>query len=128
MFHRRLSFSRAFALLVASSMLGQTSFLAQQAVTPKPPASAADRRLETIEDVSESLANDILTLSIAARDRDAELTREYFPAVFTGRIFPCRPTATVTQIKWVGVHKWEAAVPRLPVVTVSAKPNGPGAG
>ncbi len=128
MINHRLSFSRFFAVLVAFSMLGQTSVLGQQAAAVKPPASAADRRLETIEELSESLANDILTLSVAARDRDAELTREYFPTVFTGKIFPSRPTTTVNQVKWVGVHKWEAATPALPVVTVAAKPNDPGAG
>jgi len=128
MINHRLSFSRFFTLLVAFSMLGQTSVLAQQPVTPKPPSSAADRRLETIEELSESLANDILTLSVAARDRDAELTREYFPPIFTGKIFPSRPTTTVNQVKWVGVHKWEAATPALPAVTVAAKPNDPGVG
>ncbi|MEO5857913.1 MAG: VCBS repeat-containing protein [Pyrinomonadaceae bacterium] len=112
---------------MAISLLGPSSVLAQ--VLPSRPAPRADdRRLETIEELSESLANDLLTLSVAARDRDAELTREYFSAVLTGKIFPSRPTATVNQVKWVGMHKWEAATPTLSVVTVAAKPNDPGPG
>ncbi|MEQ1765566.1 MAG: hypothetical protein ABL984_20735, partial [Pyrinomonadaceae bacterium] len=114
--------------MLAFSMLGQTFVLAQQAVTTKAPAGAEDRRLETIEELSESLANDLLTLSVAARDRDTEITREYFPAVLTGKIFPSRPTSTANQVKWVGMHKWEAAAPTLPVVPVAAKSNDPGAG
>lgn len=69
--------------------------------------SADNRRLEIIEELSESLANDVLELSVAARDRDIQLTGEYFPASFTGKAFPARAMQTVDQVKWVGVHKWE---------------------
>src|SRR5688572_187582 len=76
------------------------------------PANAAEsdkRRLEIIEELSESLANDLLELSVAARDRDLQLTAEYFPPSFAGKAFPARPMQTVDQVKWVGVHKWEAS-------------------
>jgi hypothetical protein len=66
-------------------------------------------RLEIIEDLSESLANDLLELSVAARDRDAALTAEYFPLRLTAQTFPSRPAPVVNQIKWIGVHKWESA-------------------
>jgi hypothetical protein len=74
------------------------------------------KRLEIIEDLSESLANDLLELSIAARDRDAVLTAEYFPARLASQTFPSRPASVVNQIKWIGVHKWESA-------TQSASPS-----
>ncbi len=43
--------------------------------------AAVDRnRLETVEELSESLANDLLVLSVAAGERDLPLTAEFFPA------------------------------------------------
>ena len=81
------------------------------------PTESDKRRLETIEELSESLANDLLSLSVAARDRDLELTGEYFPASFVGKLFPARPMQTVDQIKWVGVHKWEADTAFVKAVT-----------
>src|SRR5215213_10017610 len=69
-------------------------------------------RLETNEELSESLANDILELSVAARNSDLQLIKEYFPPQISAKPFPSRPTATKTQIKWVGGHNWEAAAPQ----------------
>lgn len=66
-------------------------------------------RLETVEELSESLANDLLVLSIAARDRDLELTAEFFPVQLTAKPFPSRASATKTQVKWIGAHNWETA-------------------
>jgi hypothetical protein len=79
--------------------------------TPSAPDKTdVDRnRLETIEELSESLANDILELSVAARDADMSLIKLYFPARVTAKPFPARPTATKPQIKWVGTHNWETA-------------------
>jgi FG-GAP-like repeat/FG-GAP repeat len=73
-------------------------------------SAQADRsRLEVIEDLSESLANDVLTLSVATHDRDFETTALYFPAEFTGKPFPSRPAAVKNQVKWIGSHNWEVA-------------------
>ncbi len=66
-------------------------------------------RLETIEDLSESLANDLLELSVATRDRDLELTAAYFPAQFAAKPFPSRPAAAKNQVKWINAHNWETA-------------------
>lgn len=41
---------------------------------------ADPNRLEVTEELSESLANDLLELSAAARDRNLQATGEYFPA------------------------------------------------
>lgn len=66
-------------------------------------------RLEISEELSESLANDVLTLSVAARDRDLSLMADYFPVQLTARPFPSRPTATKNQVKWVSAHNWETS-------------------
>ncbi len=46
-------------------------------------AALDHNRLETVEELSESLANDLLVLSVAARERDLPLTAEFFPAQLT---------------------------------------------
>jgi hypothetical protein len=100
-------FCRPFALkslsliFILSIMLG--SFVI------KTSAQADRSRLEVIEDLSESLANDVLTLSVATHDRDFETTALYFPAQFTGKPFPSRPAAAKTQVKWISSHNWEVA-------------------
>ena len=86
---------------------------------------AVDRnRLEIIEELSESLANDILELSVAARDRDLELTAAYFPAQLTAKPFPSRPSVAKNQVKWINTHNWEAAANRI--VNVSTHSAGAG--
>jgi hypothetical protein len=87
-------------LIVAGGVFSSGAF-AQQNV---------DRnRLEMIEELSESLANDLLELSVAARDRNVELTAEYFPARLAAKPFPSRPSATKRQVKWIHAHGWESA-------------------
>jgi hypothetical protein len=79
----------------------------------KPPQAAAktaavDRtRLETVEELSESLANDLLELSVAARDRDLELMAEFFPAQLAAKPLPTRRSPVKNQVKWIGSHDWE---------------------
>jgi hypothetical protein len=74
-------------------------------------ATVDKSRLETIEELSESLANDILELSVATRDRDLELIKSYFPLQISAKPFPSRPTAIKPQVKWVGGHNWETSAP-----------------
>src|SRR5215203_4769088 len=64
-------------------------------------ADVNPERLETNEELSESLANDILELSVAARNRDFDLINLYFPPQITAKPFPSRPTAAKNQVKWV---------------------------
>jgi hypothetical protein len=135
-FVHQLAQSRKFlpgtivALLVFGSFLPHSFAQSKTGPAVKKNESVAtakdDRRFETIEELSESLANDLLELSVAARDRDPSLTSEYFPVSLVGKPFPARPTATSGQVKWVGMHKWEAASPALPVVTVASKSSEPG--
>ncbi len=119
-FRHRLAFGKYFALLLAFSMLGQTIALAQ---TARPATPAADRRLETIEELSESLANDLLTLSVAAKDLDLELIGEYLPATITGKLLPSRPGPTTSQVKWVGGHQWVPVSNATSMITVASKPG-----
>src|SRR3954452_22000986 len=48
-------------------------------------------RLEVVEELSESLANDLLELSVATRDQDLDLTSAYFPSLIFGKNFPSKP-------------------------------------
>ncbi len=66
------------------------------------------KRLEIIEELSESLANDLLELSVAARDRNLQLTAEFFPAEIAAKPFPSFPTLIKNQVKWIGTHSWGA--------------------
>ncbi len=85
--------------------------LAQTRTLPATPPDKLQRvdrnRLEIIEELSESLANDLLELSVAARDRNLELTAEFFPAEIAAKPFPSRPTAIKNQVKWISTHNWE---------------------
>lgn len=84
---------------------------AQTVTSPPPPTDETQKvdrnRLEAIEELSESLANDLLELSVATRDRDLQLTAEFFPAEIVAKPFPSRPTLIKNQVKWVGAHSWE---------------------
>ena len=85
---------------------------AQTTASSAPPTDKTQKvdrnRLEIIEELSESLANDLLELSVAARDRDRQLTSEFFPAEIAAKPFPSRPTLIKNQVKWIGAHNWEA--------------------
>ncbi|MDQ4123000.1 MAG: hypothetical protein M3209_16305 [Acidobacteriota bacterium] len=98
-----LTIACAFVFLINSasgfSLLAQTANKGQL---------AEGQRLKIIEDLSESLANDLLELSVAARDRDYAGISEYFPVRLSAKTFPSHPTSTVNQIKWIGTHKWES--------------------
>ena len=85
------------------------------------------RRLEIIEELSESLANDLLELSVATRDGDLETTAAYFPALLTAKPFPSRPLETKTQVKWIGLHTWETPAGNQSIVNASAASDGTGA-
>jgi FG-GAP-like repeat len=72
-------------------------------------AQTVDRsRLEVSEELSESLANDVLELSTATRDRNFEVTDNFFPSQITAKPFPARPSVIKPQVKWIGIHGWEA--------------------
>jgi hypothetical protein len=105
---RATSIGWTLILLIITSgaykIYGQSNNLPQ---TADKTATVDRNRLETVEELSESLANDLLGLSVATRDRDLQLTAEFFPAEIASKPFPSRPTLIKNQIKWVGVHNWE---------------------
>jgi hypothetical protein len=70
-----------------------------QASAPSP-ASVDARRLEISEELSESLANDLLELSVVTKNRDLEKTAQFFPEDLTADAFPSEPTATKPEVKW----------------------------
>ena len=65
-------------------------------------------RLETTEDLSESLANDVLALSLAVRDRDLARTGEFFADTVLAPPFPTVPGEAKPQVKWIALHDWSA--------------------
>ena len=100
-----LSIACALVLLAAAFSF---SIPAQNTV-PATNKQQVDRsRLEVIEELSESLANDLLELSVATRDRNLELTAEFFPKQLAANAFPSRPLPAKNQVKWVGTHGWES--------------------
>ncbi len=74
---------------------------------PQPPTQIGDRtRLEIVEDLSESLANDLLELSVATRNHDARLTAAFVSSTLVSAPFPYRPLSIKSDVKWVGTHEW----------------------
>ena len=99
----------ALILLMVNALIARKA--SAQTITssaqPTNKTQKVDRnRLEVIEELSESLANDLLELSVATRDRDLQLTVEFFPAEIAAKSFPSRPTLIKNQVKWVGAHSW----------------------
>ncbi|NNE65419.1 MAG: VCBS repeat-containing protein [Pyrinomonadaceae bacterium] len=79
------------------------------------------KRLETIEELSESLANDLLDLSIATRDRNLETTREFFSPKLTSKPFPAKPLPAKTKVKWIETHDWESDAAEGPAKEITSK-------
>lgn len=72
-------------------------------------AQTIDRkRLEGVEELSESLANDLLDLSIVTRARDIRRMAEFFPAQLSATPFLSRPLPVSTEVRWIGKHAWTA--------------------
>lgn len=65
------------------------------------------RRLELTEELSESLANDLLTLSVATKDRNFVTLSEYFPKQINGTSFPVKTLPSNNLVKWIEKRNWE---------------------
>jgi hypothetical protein len=118
---RIVLFACLFLFLAVSGDWKTSAQNASSAQNTNKTQTVDNRRLEIIEELSESLANDLLELSVATRDRDLDLTGEYFPALIAAKSFPSQPLATKTQVKWVGTHNWEAAEKGASVINASSK-------
>ena len=103
-----MSFTVSYSHCTLRALLIVLTFTVLVGIIPdKAWSQDSSSRLEVIEDLSESLANDLLQLSIATRDGDFQMTAQYFPASFTASPFPFRPTSVKTQVKWIRSHAWE---------------------
>ncbi len=63
-------------------------------------------RLESVEDMSESFANDMLELSLAVRSRDLERMTDFFADPLRSEPFPSEPTESRPGVKWIENHAW----------------------
>lgn len=70
------------------------------------PATVDARRLEISEELSESLANDLLDLSVAVKNQDQEKTAQFFPEKLRAQRFPSDPTPLKPVVKWIASHGW----------------------
>jgi|GEM_PF-441448 len=131
---RRIA-ARLCALSLVFACLGQVPRVPaqqqpsrQEQTTPAAPEARVDRaRLEVVEELSEALANDLLELSVATRDRDAARTAEFFPARLEATPFPSRPLPVKNLVKWIGTRNWEAEVPPTSTAKVATVPASVGA-
>ena len=62
--------------------------------------------LEQTEDYSESLANDLLDLSVALRRQDLAKMASYFAEEIEGTPFPSKLEPLRPEVKWINRHGW----------------------
>jgi len=77
-------------------------------------------RLERIEDLSESFANDMLELSVSVRNRDLRRVADFFADSLEAQAFPSQPGELKTEVKWIRSHRWsmtESTVPGRPAIS-----------
>lgn len=68
--------------------------------------SVEARGLEVSEQLSESLANQLLDLSVAARDQDRNTAALYFADAIRATSFPAQAGELKHDIKWISTHAW----------------------
>ena len=95
----------AAALALGAPAAGLTALVEPPAQAPDAPESET-AQLETIEDLSESLANEVLDLSVAVRDRDLAKVGSYFADAVEAPPFPSLPGEPAPQVKWISLHGW----------------------
>lgn len=106
----------ALAFLCALMGPGSRLASAQQASPPAQPKAAVPnvqsvevKGLEVSEQLSESLANQLLELSVAVRDLNREQTAPFFADTMTAAPFPSQPGPRKSDIKWISTHPWTAS-------------------
>ncbi|MFQ5694481.1 MAG: hypothetical protein ACE5HB_00675, partial [Terriglobia bacterium] len=98
-------------LAAALALLLGTAVAVLPTPAAPPQAGQEPQRLEIVEELSESLAHDLLELSLATRDRDERRLAEFFPAAFEATPFPFHPLPTTPELKWLAHHGWSAPSP-----------------
>jgi len=107
--------TRLVLLVFAAVLSAAAQQTAPAASTPARPAvpnvqSVEVRGLEVSEQLSESLANQLLDLSVAVRDLDRQETARFFPDTMAATPFPSQPGPAKPEIKWVSTHAWASPV------------------
>ena len=64
------------------------------------------QRLERIENLSESLANDLLKLSVATRDRNGDEIARHFSPRLVATPLPTVPAPLESRATWITEHGW----------------------
>ena len=77
------------------------------AQTPSTEIKVDRAQLQAVEDLSESLANALLDLSIATRRMDLSKIAGYFAEEIDAEALPSLPGALSPGVKWIEVHAWE---------------------
>ncbi len=106
----RRIFIITIAALIASSFLNSIKAQTQSA------KQAELARLERIEELSESLANDMLDLSVAVRDHDSDGIAGFFAARLRAAPFPSVALAPQPRIKWIAARAWETGDARASAI------------
>ena len=79
------------------------------AQVPSKADAAQIARLERVEELSEDLANDLLEMSVAVRDKDAVALRNFFAESLFAAPFACMPQALQQKVKWISQRAWAPA-------------------
>lgn len=119
-------FMRGILLLCMAGLIALPCLAQAPSPAPGAPGTKGQvevNRLEISEELSESLANEMLDLSVATRDRNYEQTAKFFPAALTARPFPSQPLPLKMDIKWIGTHGWVAKEASLAAGTPQAEPG-----
>jgi len=106
--------STGFRITLLSIMTVIAVGCAESDPTGSPKARGTDRpldseQLEWIEDLSESLANDLLDLSVASRQQNRRVVEGYFAEALQATPFPIGDEETKPKVKWVSETSWPVA-------------------
>ena len=63
--------------------------------------------LEEVEDLAESLANDLLAFSVAVRDRDLDTIASHLAEQVAGARLPENPPPPTRAVKWIARRQWQ---------------------
>ena len=63
--------------------------------------------MEATEELTESLANQLLELSVAARQKDREAIAVFFADSLSSPPFPSTPQDEKPTVKWISEHGWQ---------------------
>lgn len=93
---------------VVSSLVAALGTVVLSGQVPVQHVQVDQSRLEKIEDLSESFANDMLQLSVSVRDRDLRRVADFFADSLESQAFPSQPGELKTAVKWIRNHGWTA--------------------